>query len=150
MTPLQRAIRVYKGRVYIRRLLAPTEDSAPLSGMEEVQKSLCDDDLHQFILEAAPKAYTKDKSELVKSVYDGPGGLNSDNYDSYFCSKLVAHTYMKMGLLNERSDGPAGEYIPDDFSSRSNAIKLRNGYHLGEEFLVYEPWVRTITRVNDD
>jgi hypothetical protein len=72
------------------------------------------DKLATFRSEMKDRPYEKSQRELIKSVYDGPGGRNIEDLDSLFCSELVAECYQQMGVLTE--DKPSNEYVPADFS----------------------------------
>jgi len=68
--------------------------------------------------------------ELIRSSWDGWGGLNKENLDSIFCSELVAEAYQRIGILNKRL--PSNEYTPQDFS-QERIIHLNSPFYLGEE-----------------
>ncbi|NBD23173.1 hypothetical protein [Paenibacillus glycinis] len=53
-------------------------------------------------------------------------------YASFFCSELVAETYMRLGIM-ERTV-PSNGYRPIDFSDRTN-LPLSGGYRLSDELL---------------
>ena len=49
---------------------------------------------------------------------------------TFFCSQLVAHTYMRLGLLTKRY--PDNSYVPADFTEEVD-VSLLNGAYLGRE-----------------
>lgn len=49
--------------------------------------------------------------------------ITTETPASYFCSELVAWCYMNIGLLIQE-DGPARQYLPDDFAA-SKGLRLR-------------------------
>ena len=81
------------------------------------------------------KDYEDDVSELFKSAYDGPLGSNSDNFDTYFCSELVAHTYKMLGFII-KTNVPSNEYTPDDFYSTDCLVGLKKGLRLSKEIRI--------------
>ena len=52
--------------------------------------------------------------ELICSAYDGPGGRNTEDLQSIFCSELIAEAYQRIGFLDEEK--PSNEYTPADFA----------------------------------
>jgi hypothetical protein len=52
---------------------------------------------------------------------------------SFYCSELVAETYMRMGLLPELP--PSNAYLPKDFASQGH-LPLQMGAKLGKDILV--------------
>jgi hypothetical protein len=126
MNWLERTVRCYKGDVYFRRIVPTGDREIP---------TVCSDEFHEWLEMIKGKNYTDDLDELLRSTYDGPLGFNSDNFRTYFCSKLVAHAFMHLGYLEPNT--PASEYIPSDFSSARN-ITLE-GIDLEPEELIIVP-----------
>lgn len=52
---------------------------------------------------------------------------------SFFCSELVAETYMRLGIM-DRSE-PSNSYQPIDFSNKTD-LPLNAGYRLSDELLL--------------
>lgn len=73
-----------------------------------------------FMKKEAGKPYEKNPLELLKATYDSPLPFeqNIEDESSYFCSELVAYTFMQIGLL-PNDEQPANEWTPHDFSSES-------------------------------
>ena len=107
LSPLRIALRTYQGSIYLRRTVLPMA--------HEAEQRMCHKTLHDFIVDAAPKTYTDNLFELALAAYDGPAGGNVDQFETYFCSKLVAHTLIILQWLDYSQ--PASEYVPKDFSS---------------------------------
>eukprot|EP01083_Nonionella_stella_P149292 473913_1 len=79
--------------------------------------------------------YETNLLELVRSAYDGWGGLNKeDNLTALFCSEMVAKCYQDMGLLIPASEGGlvCNEYAPRDFTSKI-CLDLQLGACLEDE-----------------
>lgn len=91
--------------------------------------------LTSHFTECVKKDYEDDVSELFKSAYDGPLGSNSDNFDTYFCSELVAHTYKMLGFII-KTNVPSNEYTPDDFYSTDCLVGLKKGLRLSKEIRI--------------
>jgi len=125
LSTLGKAIRCYTGTCVLRQLSDPFYDDQGL--------------VKEFIFKEAHKNYEKNTCELFLSVYDGPCGRNKKNTEYYFCSELVAQTYMVMGLLKDQEYGiPSNEYLPRDFSEDS-VLELLSNYTLLEEFMLLPP-----------
>jgi hypothetical protein len=60
--------------------------------------------------------YEQSVWELWRSAYDGPGGMNTEDLSSYFCSELVAELLKRARVLD--TDLPSNEFTPGDLSSR--------------------------------
>ena len=137
---LKATLRAADGTVYVRRLVRRksrrrrqrrkgdryelddrNDDDTPLLG------DPCGTPLMDYMRRTAPKTYETSFKELLLSAYDGAGGQNRENLDSYFCSELVAQTYIVMGLMH--SEEPSNEYVPCDFN---RDLVLRGGYRLGK------------------
>lgn len=105
LVPLESRILTYAGKVGIRR----------------IRKSLTLEQLmilRAFRQEVKNRPYEKDYIELIKSVYDGPFGLNTQDLMSLFCSELFAEPCIRMELID---DGlPSNEYHPGDFLDDGN------------------------------
>lgn len=90
-------------------------------GIRRIQKPLISDQLailKGFRQEVKNRPYEKNHIELVRSVYDGPYGLNTQDLSSLFCSELFAEVCIRMGLIND--DLPSNEYTPADFLNEGN------------------------------
>ena len=73
--------------------------------------------------EFASVPYERRMSQLLKSGYDGPGGLSERDLSSIFCSELVAEILIREGLLPWRE--PSSEYTPADFAPGGKVDALR-------------------------
>ncbi len=114
-------LRRYAGEVAVRRLFA-----------ERTPRRL--EALRQLRSELRGRPWEESRTEMVKAIYDGPGGGNEADLSSLFCSELVAAAYMAMGLLpadpHEPGYRPANEYTPADFAPEGG-LRLLEG-RLGE------------------
>jgi hypothetical protein len=89
--------------------------------------------LSDFISEVHLMAFPKEwvvlrdflEGRLLKS---GPGVRRS-----FYCSELVAETYMRMGLLPKTP--PSNAYLPKDFASQGH-LPLQMGAILGKDILI--------------
>jgi hypothetical protein len=107
----------YDGEVVIRRLQDVEFSSKEIKELTQLRKELKNRD------------YEDDELELIKSLYDGFGGLNNEDLSTLFCSELVAEAYQRLGLLPNNI--PSNEYTPADFSSKKNLNLLKGS--LGAE-----------------
>lgn len=112
LVPLSERIRKYNGEASIRML-------KDIEVSPEMLK-----ELSLFRAEVKGRPYEKNQIELVKSAYDGPLGVNTEDLSSLFCSEMVAEAYQRMGLLSEEK--ASNEYTPKDFSDEGE-IKLLKG-----------------------
>ncbi|MCD1260472.1 hypothetical protein B5M42_016855 [Paenibacillus athensensis] len=67
-------------------------------------------------------------ARMYAEVLAGKVGIKT-SYKDFFCSKLLAATYIQMGLLSE--DRPPNDYEPKDFTP-AGSVKLISGASLGE------------------
>lgn len=106
---LGRRIYEYDGEIAVRRLHDPlTSDE-----LDQLEVS-------RHIVIARP--YEKNIIELVKAAYDGPGGMNTEDLSSIFCSELLAMYYKEIQRLP--INVPSNEYTPLDFSNKVTAHML--------------------------
>ena len=57
---------------------------------------------------------------------------------AYFCSELVTKAYKVCGLLDESIlDQACSNFLPGDWSSQKNSIKLIDGAKLGPEEMIF-------------
>ena len=94
----------YNGDIGIRHLTGFDRTDC-LSKLKEIRQ-----ELHG-------RPYEKSRWSLIKSAYDGPGGRNTEDLQSIFCSEFVAYVYKRFVLLNDRK--PSSEYTPANFSKLS-------------------------------
>jgi hypothetical protein len=123
LVPLSQRVATMRGRLAWRRLNRPITPA-----MERA--------LWRARRRLGRRAYEQDALELLRSAYDGPGGLNREDLSSVFCSELVAAAYQAMGLLAEPGAGgwSSNEYVPRDFSTAARSpLRLREGYALSPE-----------------
>lgn len=106
LTPLEVALRLYRGNVFVRRLVHKIDGIGC--------RRECTEKFHKFMRETVVKPYTQDISRLFFAVYDGPFGTNVDNGKDYFCSEITAQTCKEMGLFFD--DVIASEFVPRDFA----------------------------------
>lgn len=104
-------LQAYRGDVAIRHLLDVERDARTMRTLLDLR--------HEF----HGRPYEKDELELIRSAYDGPGGRNTEDLQSIFCSELVAECWQRLGLLTE--DVPSNEYSPADFGEDRSDKKLR-------------------------
>jgi hypothetical protein len=92
-------------------------------------------DLTAWFNACVKKGYEEDVVELFNSASDCPLIPSSDNFNSYFCSELTAHTYKVLGfIINSSKIGiPSNKYTPDDFYSSDDLPGLKKGLKLTEE-----------------
>lgn len=169
LTPLEQAMRAYaRGAqdVYVRAvhcdgvtLLNERPNSALMSPRDGGSES---DRFMAFMRDAARKAYKSDAGQLLRAVYDvGPLGANEADYREYFCSELVAHTLMKLGVWHDYDElrdaaaqcadnagdmqpliaraalTPPNEYVPGDFTQSSGTrLPWKSGYSLNPKKLL--------------
>ncbi len=105
LVPLESRILTYNGKVGIRRIKKPLT----------IEQLII---LRAFRQEVKNRPYEKDYIELIKSVYDGPFGLNTQDLMSLFCSELFAEPCIRMGLIDDKL--PSNEYTPADFLNEGN------------------------------
>ena len=105
LVPLETRIHTYNGKVGIRRIRKPLT----------VEQLII---LRAFRHEVKGRPYEKDYIELIKSAYDGPFGLNTQDLMSLFCSELFAEPCIRMELIDNRL--PSNEYTPGDFLDDGN------------------------------
>ncbi len=116
LVALSERLRAYKGRTALRAL------SRPLTAE-------MDEGLQRFRHEVRELPYEDNSMELLKSAWDGGGGMNEADLSSLFCSELLAESWMRVGLLGTQQ--PANEYVPRDFSSGARKpLPLFQGYTL--------------------
>lgn len=117
----------YAGQIAFRRIQLSPETQAELP--QKLEK------LYQFMEAMRGVPYEKKMLELLRAVYDGPGGMNQEDLSSVFCSELIAATYQKMGFLKSPPQGlPANEYLPYNFSIEFQLPLI--GATLGKEVLL--------------
>jgi hypothetical protein len=124
LVPLRVRVERYDGEVTCRRL------NRPASGAMAAALAARRRDL-------ARRGYEERELELLRAVYDGPGGLSPrEALLTVYCAELVAEAYQAMGLLPEWPGGlPSNEYTPLDFCEE-RALALLGGYALGPEILL--------------
>ncbi len=105
LVPLESRILTYNGTVGIRQIRKPLR-------LEQLII------LRKFRQEVKNRPYEKNYLELIKSVYDGPFGLNTQDLMSLFCSELVAEPCIRMGLITDKL--PSNEYTPGDFLNKES------------------------------
>jgi len=74
--------------------------------------------LKEFILKAHSDDYPKTEMRMVKDFLSGRFRGMDPEPSKYFCSELIAATYMHMGLLTK--DYVPNSYEPKDFSDRKD------------------------------
>ena len=123
-TPLRIRLRHFDGKISVRPLKHPLTEHQLIS-------------LSQFREEVKDRPYEKHGMELLKAIYDGPGGQNAEDLSSFFCSELVAETYQRLGLLVDDKDGgkPSNEYTPKDFTPPGR-LELQLNNALGPQILL--------------
>lgn len=120
---LEQWIRHYAGETAIRPLR--------IERTKKMRAALLD-----FYLEVCGRPFERNPLELLRPLYDGPLVTQHEpDLSSFFCSKLVAEAYQRMGLLPTHP--PCNSYAPRDFSSeRLTLLPLQGGASLGSEVLV--------------
>ena len=108
LTPLEVALRLYRGNVFVRRLVHKIDGIGC--------RRECTEKFHNFMRETVLKPYTQDISRLFYAAYDGPFGENEDKDGDggYFCSELTAKTCKELGLFFD--DIICSEFVPSDFA----------------------------------
>lgn len=81
--------------------------------------------LKEFIQEVHTATFPKTDFDLQKEVFQGRILHQKVDNGDYFCSKLIADTYIHMGLLS--SNYPANSYEPKDFSSEGTLPFIKRG-----------------------
>jgi hypothetical protein len=110
----------YDGPVRIRRLQHIKLNASHWEALAKLRR------------EVTGRPYEQSRLELLRSAYDGFGGLNREDLSSLFCSELVAEAYQRMGLLSEEQ--PSNEFTPKDFTE-ARGLQLMRGA-LGPEIEV--------------
>ncbi|MDH5654417.1 MAG: hypothetical protein OEZ34_00795, partial [Spirochaetia bacterium] len=121
LVPLSQRVSRYSGNIAVRQLNGAEITESHIEKLMKLRENL------------KGKKYESDQIELLKSAYDGPGGLNKEDLSSLFCSELVAEAYQALGLLDENM--PSNEFTPADFSEQGS-IKLNRNAELGKEILL--------------
>lgn len=88
--------------------------------------------LNAFIAEVHDAVFPSE-ARMYLEVLEGKVGIRS-SFADFFCSKLVAASYMRMGLLSP--DRPANDYEPKDFAAQPGTVPFMNGARWGEEWLL--------------
>jgi len=114
--PLKEKILNYKGDIAVRRIENSNLDQEKATAI-----------IAGFIEEVKCFPYETNVLELLKSVADGPFGLNVRDLSSIFCSELVAEAYQRLGLLLPSPAGlSSNEYTPADFARKN--FRLLSGH----------------------
>jgi hypothetical protein len=82
------------------------------------------DEVHDAVFPSLVRMYLE--------VLEGKVGIKT-GYQDFFCSKLVAATYIQMGLLSP--DRVPNSYEPKSFTSQDE-LELLHGSSLGESFFI--------------
>jgi len=91
--------------------------------------------LREFIRSSRNKPYETSKFELVKAFF---GTNTKADTNSYFCSELVAQTYIQLGIL--AASTPSDDYLPAFFSHELDRhLPLIGGASLDAEVVIH-PW----------
>lgn len=92
-------------------------------------------DLVEFMRSEHTKHYESSLTELLLSAYDGPGGMNTENLDEYFCSELVAETLKRGDVLCTTL--PSNEFVPGDFSDAAyEKLRIARKIEYGREITI--------------
>jgi hypothetical protein len=87
-------------------------------------------------VELKGRQWEQSKLELVKAMYDGPLGRNTEDFSSLFCAELVARCYQVLGLVAVGEQAKrCNEYVPADFAA-SRCTQLDAGAWLGPEVAI--------------
>jgi hypothetical protein len=127
LVPLSTRLEKYDGNVGIRHLKCTEDNRRKLR--------------HSFSKTREKfkgRPYEKNKIELVKSAWDGPGGKNQPDTSSLFCSELTAETYQRAGILpgpSMRGYLSSNEFTPNNFSTERK-LQLMTGFSLSDEVLI--------------
>ncbi|MEQ8860856.1 MAG: hypothetical protein RIC56_19600 [Pseudomonadales bacterium] len=68
--------------------------------------------------------------QFVLNYVEGQLGRDSGD-ETFFCSQLVAATYMQMGIQSDKH--PPNYYSPERYSTKYKKLKLIDGASLGEQ-----------------
>ena len=113
MNPLRNVLRNIDSKVVLRQL---NQSTKKITGSRN-DKFDNSNNLLNYMKKQSSKCYETNYVDLFKSAYDGPFGEQTENDESeFFCSELVAATYIEMGLLDNTL--PTDEYTPEDFNSK--------------------------------
>jgi hypothetical protein len=124
LVPLSQRLEQYQGAVAYRKL----------NGFDLAE------DHHKSLLnlrtELKGRRWEQSKLELVKAMYDGPLGRNTEDFSSLFCAELVARCYQVLGLVPS-GDGAkrCNEYVPADFAA-DRCSQLMANASLGPEVML--------------
>ena len=123
LIPLSDRVQTYDGAIAVRRLKGVALGEPEIDALMRLRKEL------------RGRPYETSEIQLIKAAYEGPFGLNEEDFSSLFCSELVAESYQRMGLLPDgKSAQPANEYVPADFSTTRKIELLRGS--LGAEIIL--------------
>jgi hypothetical protein len=123
--------------IEVRRLEVSAEQASHpwASGVLDTSTS----DTVAFARAEHTKMYEQNVWELWRSAYDGPGGANTEDLSSYFCSELVAELLKRAVVLE--TDAPSNEFTPGDFSSTRDTRegRLVRGFSWSDEIKITYP-----------
>lgn len=120
ISDLRTRLRLYKGKVAVRRLYPPLNNS----------QIRC---LRTFVKRVHGRPFNLNKRVAVKAAYRTNAQGDSS---TFFCSELVAEAYQRVGLLPAPPTGlSSNNYIPADFSSSYSLahLPLHTNYYLESE-----------------
>ena len=127
LNPLKRILLKTNSKVVLRRLDKTTKEITSLRNVKFNNSN----NLLNYMKKESIKIYERNYLDLFYSSYDGPFGQQKQNNESeFFCSELVAATYIKMGLLDDTL--PTDEYTPEDFNSKRK-LELLDNWNLRKE-----------------
>ncbi|MHB8072540.1 hypothetical protein [Desulfosporosinus fructosivorans] len=70
------------------------------------------------------------ETKMIWEVIIGRWFKIKANRDNFFCSEWIAFAYQELGLINTKY--PYNAYMPKDFTSKSNFLKLQKGWFENE------------------
>ena len=100
LIPLSDRVQTYDGEIAVRRLNGITLGEPEIEALMDLRK------------EFRGRPYETSEIELIKAAYEGPFGLNEEDFSSLFCSELVAESFKRMQLLPDSQYPRTNTYPP--------------------------------------
>ncbi|CDW89888.1 ph domain containing protein [Stylonychia lemnae] len=118
----------------IRKFVGDFYEQVILRHLEVERSDALIDKLEIFLKEAVGNKYGISTSKLLfqRNTVKPKKNKYIDDDRTFFCSELVAKAYKVLGIMED--DGrPSNYFYPASFSSKSTALNLTVGAHLGQE-----------------
>jgi len=137
LVDLETRIRNYKGSfISVRKIYLKTANYKSL----QTRIERC---MRNFMKEAKQKKFESNLSEIWCSIFHCNTCCNNEeDTHEYFCSELIAETYIRIGLLPPPCEfRPSNQYVPDDFGwcdhkLLKDDLPFNEGVFLGPEIII--------------